>query len=258
MIIKKEDENIILPEGEPINEGDLIVIHPSENGEWVTHGNSRIAEGDTVVIVRLRDGDLAALNGAVNAYRDCKVLQKVKHDTSEHNYSVSTDDWWYREYKFQMWEEDVIKRDPESIADTFPKVNIRMDFRIEYNDDAFQSFWPYGAVWIGVSQDDKEYWWCQCFDPHLVLSAKPWAALGATTTPLCVENFFGACLVCCPPPHDIREIRFWKIHIRHQSSMYWVGHNKTELLYFTICQGEPKPGWCSDIDTFDIRDALTD
>lgn len=255
MIVEQDGEQIILPRGEDIQVGDTIVIHPTSDGDWVTHGKSRIAVGDTVVVVPLEDGDLAALNGAYNPWCDCPVIRKTKHDVSVQN--IGDDSFYYHEYIFRL--NEPIKRDWDSPGKTFPRTNVRLDFDVDYNLEGFQCFWPYGAVWIGVSEDGNNYWWCGHPNPHMVLSASPMYDCGYGSV-YCRENWLNSCGSindCCPPPLTISEVNYFKVHIRNGSSLYWNNYTKTALIYFSVCVGTVHDGWCRELPEDELRRALS-
>lgn len=257
----KNKRQLVLAEGKQPQPGDIIGLHPTDiktiGDTQVTHGLNKFEVGDEVIIRELKTKDEAAFRpGEEDYFHECQAWPYSFHNHSQMD--ERTGYRWFYEYQIALARP--IKRLPNSVL--FPRTNIILKFDISYNADGFQNFWPYGAVWIGVSQDDETYYWCSCTDPRMVLSANPMFVLGPKTGTYCQVNWLNACgspADCCPPPLSIQKVRYIKIHIRHQSSLYWAGWSaSTNLIGFEICVGKEGSRWCMYTPARGIRDMLDD
>lgn len=240
-----------LGKGDPLREGDLIVAHHSSDGDIITHGRSRIGVGDKVILVKSKDGDIYALKaGRKNPYRDCPLIPHVTHDLSVLNDPPHEDTYLYKKYIIDLG------RPIQRVDGAWPAIHLRMDFDVEYHNEGFQSWYPYGGVWLGVSEtghDDDWYWCVGTGSPYITIAGPPmWEGNTNGDNQFCVTNWLGGCPLCCPPSFD--EINYLHIHIRNTSSLYWGGFVKTRLLYVTLCEGDVTEGWCDSLR--DIRDIL--
>lgn len=269
-IVFKETKNghpLILAKGPDAQIGETIGIHPLdvvENKEYVSHGINYFKIGDGVIIRELATGEEAAFKPGWEYFGECENIPVGVHDLTKRNIDKDPEcpegiaqNIWYREYEFFL--SKPIERLEDSVI--FPRTNLNIGLAPAFNDDAFQSFWPYGAVWIGVSEDGDSYYWCGSTDPHLILSADPMFSLSPEDTQYCQVNWLNACgspSDCCPPPLSIQAVNYIKIHIRHQSSLMWYGYNKADIGHIVICVGQEGEHWCMYTPDRGIRDMLDD
>jgi hypothetical protein len=243
----RNGDNEYLAKGDPVKVGDKIVIHHTSDGDLITHGNSRIGVGDRVIVVRGKDGDLCALHaGQGNPYRDCPLIHHTTEDVSQ-PHDPPDDDWQYHAYDIHL--ERPITRDPET--GDWAQVHARFDFGVEFNEEGFQCWYPHGGVWIGVSEDGDNWWWQGSNNPYTTISGPPewYCGDGAQW---CIQYFTN----WIAPPGTLDEINYVHVHIRSASSLYWINHVKTRLLYSTFCEGDLREGFCDSLDDLGIRSQL--
>lgn len=245
LIFNTKNGKQYLGKGDNIKRRDLIVVHHTADGDLATHGISKIGVGDKVIVVKGKDGDLYALSpGTPNPYRNCKPLRKSTHDYSK-PHDPPDDSWEYRKYVCHL-DKPIVKT-----SGGWPRINLRIDFDVQYLQKGFQCFYPYGAMWLGVSQDGKTYWWCGqgagSGNPYMILGANPLFNL-RNSNRYCIRNWLGSCPECCPPPFD--EINYIQVHIRNGSSLFWKNFTKSRMLYLTVCEGIVTDDYCNSLNEF--------
>ncbi|MCE7699475.1 MAG: hypothetical protein K8E24_011960 [Methanobacterium paludis] len=55
-------EQVALPQGNPLNKGDRVLVHPTPDGRYVTMGNNGIKKGDKVIVLTTNQGEKVSVN----------------------------------------------------------------------------------------------------------------------------------------------------------------------------------------------------
>lgn len=218
-----------------------IAIHETKDGDIVTHGKSELHLGDEVIIVHTKDGDQVALrSGNPNPILRCNIIGEGFHDKSEpHN---PPDD------SFQYHATTIFLERP-----VYPDENLNVVLRFAVQEDGrgVQPWYPKGGVWIGISEDGKDWWW-PGGDPYVTIRGQPQFHCDPTSTPLvgekqdggstwCIQNFMEAFY---PLGTGNWPVSFIHVHISQQSTLFFYNYTKTYLTGASLCSGPVLDGWC--------------
>ena len=250
----KNGEKVAVTKGIQPRGGDKVIVHHTSDGDLITHGKSRIGVGDTVVVVPGEDGDLYGLKGWINPMRDCQLIHHRRFNSNGDS-TIYPGRYYYKKSVFDL------ERPTERLPDGgWPRINLRLDFAItnrEIGNDFGDMWYPYGGVWVGVSENGEDYWWCGgTGSPYATIAGPPmWHRGEEGMVQLCIEHWLGGCPLCCPPPFD--TINYIQVHLHTTSSLYFKRPTvDSTLLYLTICEGFIRDGFCRDLADFGIRDLL--
>ena len=248
--INQGDEVIIFPTkrgdavlgpGGPPSVGDLIAVHRTKDGDIVTHGKSDISIGDEVILVKTIDEDTVALRSSKpNPINQCMLLPNGFSDVSmPHDPPDDT---------YQYHATNIILSRPVYLDEL---LNVVLSFRVEKEDGGVQPWYPYGGVWIGVSEDGESWYWSGG-NPYMFIRGQPTFHCDPDSMPFagfkqdsgrtwCIHNFME---LFYPIGQANWPINYIHVHISQQSSLYFYNRTKTTLISASLCSGPVEDGWC--------------
>ena len=241
IIFPTKQGNAVLGPGESPNIGDLIAVHRTKDEDIVTHGKSDISIGDEVILVKTIDGDTVALrSGKPNPINQCMVVPHGYGDESE-PHTPADDTYQYHATNI------ILSRPvyPEELLNVVLKFAPQADYR------GVQPWYPYGGVWIGVSEDGENWYWAGG-DPYLTIRGQPAFHCDADSAPLvgekkdsgqtwCIENFMAAFY---PIGTANWPVNYIHVHISQQSTLAFWNYTKTGFDSAHLCSGPVETGWC--------------
>jgi len=227
--------------GEEPSVGDLIAVHKTKDGDIVTHGKSDINIGDEVILVKTLDGDTVALrSGKPNPINQCNIIPHGFHDESAPH---DPPDDTYQYYATTIFLDRPVY--PSEL------LNVVLGFRVDDDSRGVQPWYPYGGVWIGISEDGENWWW-PGGDPYLTIRGQPAFHCDPTSTPLagfkqdsghtwCIYNLMG---IFYPLGMASWPVSYIHVHVSQQSSLYFYNYTNTSLISASLCSGPVEDGWC--------------
>jgi len=227
--------------GESPEVGDLIAVHKTINGDLVTHGKSDITVGDKVIIVHTLDGDQVALHsGAPNPIKKCMTIAHGYGDESQ-PHSPPDDTYQYHATNI------ILSRPvyPEEL------LNVVLKFGPQEDTRGIQPWYPYGGVWIGISEDGNDWYWAGG-NPYMTIRGQPAFHCDEHSTPLvgfkrdggrtwCIYNFMESFY---PIGQANWPVNYIHVHISQQSTLAFYNYTKTGFTSAHLCSGPVDDGWC--------------
>lgn len=231
---------VLGPGGKP-RVGDLIAVHETKSGDIVTHGTSDIKIGDEVIIVHTKDGDQVALrSGKPNPIKECHVIGEGFHDRSQQHDPI--DDTYQHHSTIIYLDRPVY---PHEL------LNVTLQFIVDDDNRGIQPWYPYGGVWLGISEDGKNWYW-PAGDPFTTIRGQPIFHCDPVSTPLagfkqnngrrwCIYNFMENFY---PIGKATWPVSFIYVHISQQSTLAFYNYTRTYLSTASLCSGPVGEGWC--------------
>ncbi|MDY9922804.1 hypothetical protein [Methanobacterium sp.] len=221
--------------------GQHIAIHETVDGDIVTHGKSELHQGDEVIIVHTKDGDQVALrSGKQNPILKCKV---VPHGYGDESMPHSPPDDTYQYHATNI----ILSRPvyPEEL------LNVVLKFGPQADYGGVQPWYPYGGVWIGVSEDSESWYWAGG-NPYMFIRGQPVFHCDPDSMPLagfkrdggrtwCIYNFME---LFYPIGQANWPVNYIHVHISQQSSLFFYNRTRTSFSSAHLCSGPVGDGWC--------------
>jgi hypothetical protein len=244
------DTTEVLPAGHELGVGDKIVVHKTHYGDTVTHGRSKIAVGDRVVVVPLNDGDLAALYPKLDKdspIHNCQLIGASYAGTAD-TASICYDlagTYKYIKYAVTLGEPMV----------RYNQYNLRLDFTAAWSGKNWYAVWgPFCTqeypewdslciyagvgVWVGLGNDGVVNRWIWDSDPWPTVRGPPHHINylnGHESIPSCPSwtmiDFFNS--------YGLSECNYIEIVLHNRASFYFGGSIEpaNALTNFTLCKG---------------------
>jgi hypothetical protein len=239
-----------LTSGYGVEPGDLIVVHKDKHGELITHGKSKIKEGDEIIVVPGKDDDLYALYPALDKdkpTRDCRLIGGSFAGTADNSSSCYELAGTYKYIKYAVSLGEPMVR--------YNQYNLRLGFTVAWSGkgwypvwgpfcteeypDYCSSCWYAGVgVWVGLGNDGVVNHWIYDSDPWPTIRGPPHHINypgGHASIPACPSwtmiNFFNS--------YGLSECNYIEIVLHNRASFYFGGtvEPANALTNFTLCKG---------------------